>query len=86
MLTLAHLHIHYMINVECVEYFLYHGRCLETLRLDYILCWDVEDDEGDYPPMIHSSDQISPVLKSVTMEFYEEDPDDRVRACQFQHL
>ena len=83
MQTLKHLHIRYMINVECVEYFLRHCHCLEALRLDDILCWNDGEVSIDYPPLIHSSEQISPFLQEVTLAFRESglDPDDSVRAC-----
>ena len=80
---LKHLHIRYMINVECVEYFLRHCRCLEALRLDDVLCWGDGEEETEYPPLIHSSEQISPFLQVVALAFRETgfDPDDTVRAC-----
>ena len=68
--TLKHLHIHYMINVECVEYFLSYCLSLETLQLDYILCWKDGDVEVEYPPLIQSPDHMSPFLKTVTLKFY----------------
>ena len=63
---LVDLRIQYLVDPEYVEYLLFHGRCLECLRLDQIVCRLVE---SWYPPLIQSSDQMSPHLRSVTLAF-----------------
>ena len=67
--TLVHLRINNSVRVQDAEYLLFHCRRLETLHLDSV---ELEEDGivfGEYPPLIESHLQMSPVLHSATFAF-----------------
>ena len=64
--VLIHLRIDYFVTVKDAEYLLFHCRRLETLRLGSIFDCD------EYPPLITSRHQMSPLLRTITLGFVEE--------------